>query len=131
MAWADNGPGWVVASMESADLVLASEPDFGTTLDLKLGVVGPSDPAAGVALGVEVRAFFPGPTAMQEDPVTGSLNASIAQWLMARDPELTSYVARQGTAMGRSGRVYLDRDDDGTIWVGGDVHTSVVGHVEL
>ena len=68
---------------------------------------------------------------MAEDPVTGSLNASLAQWLMGRDPSLTSYVARQGTALGRDGRVHIDRDDDGTIWVGGDVATCITGTVDL
>jgi PhzF family phenazine biosynthesis protein len=129
VAWADNGPGWVVAELTSADAVLALEPDFGDTLDLKLGVVGRA--RAGLDHDVEVRAFFPGPASMDEDPVTGSLNASIAQWLMTRDPSLQSYVARQGTALGRDGRVYLDRDDDGRIWVGGRVATSVTGTVEL
>lgn len=128
-AWADNGPGWVVAELASADEVLALRPDFAGTLDLKLGVVGRA--ADDDAHDVEVRAFFPGPDAMQEDPVTGSLNASIAQWLMARDPALRSYVARQGTALGRAGRVHLERADDGTVWVGGDVTPVVVGHVEL
>jgi PhzF family phenazine biosynthesis protein len=129
--WADNGPGWVVAELATAEAVVALEPDFGGTLDLKLGVVGRADPDAGSDHDVEVRAFFPGPASMEEDPVTGSLNASIAQWLMTRDPSLRSYVARQGTALGRDGRVHLDRDDDGRIWVGGRVATSVVGTVEL
>jgi PhzF family phenazine biosynthesis protein len=131
VAWADNGPGWVVAELGSADDVLALEPDFGGTLDLKLGVVGRTDPKTPDGHDVEVRAFFPGPASMEEDPVTGSLNASIAQWLMGRDPSLTSYVARQGTALGRSGRVVIDRDQDGTIWVGGQVSTAVTGTVEI
>jgi predicted PhzF superfamily epimerase YddE/YHI9 len=50
---------------------------------------------------------------------------------MERDPSLNSYVARQGTALGRDGRVHLDRDADGTIWVGGQTSTSVVGTVDL
>lgn len=129
VAWADNGPGWVVAELASADDVLALEPDFDGTLDLKLGVVGRA--GGSVDHDVEVRAFFPGPASMEEDPVTGSLNASIAQWLMARDPELTSYVARQGTALGRDGRVRVERDQDGVIWVGGRVTTSVTGTVEI
>ncbi len=67
---------------------------------------------------------------MQEDPVTGSLNASVAQWLMGRDDSLRSYVARQGTALGRSGRVYLQREGE-TIWVGGAVVPRLSGHVDL
>ena len=131
IAWADNGPGWVVAEVASADEVLTLEPDFGATLDLKLGVVGRVQPPGSASHDVEVRAFFPGPASMAEDPVTGSLNASVAQWLMGRDPSLTSYVARQGTALGRSGRVVIDRDIDGSIWVGGRVATSVAGTVEI
>lgn len=129
LAWVDNGPGWVAALMPSADHVLAVQPDFGDTLDLKLGVVGTAP--YGLDHDIEVRAFFPGPGGMAEDPVTGSLNASLAQWLMERDPALTSYVARQGTVLGRDGRVHIDRDDDGTIWVGGHTSTSVVGTVGL
>ena len=137
-AWCDNGPGWVAALLESADDVLAVDPDFGDALDLKLGLVGPvADPAAhrdhhdrDRDWDWEVRAFFPGATSMQEDPVTGSLNASIAQWLMARDDSMTSYVARQGTALGRSGRVYVRRIGD-DIWIGGAVTRCVSGFVQL
>jgi PhzF family phenazine biosynthesis protein len=131
-AWCDNGPGWVAALLPSADAVLDLDPDFGDTLDLKLGVVGPvaADALPDADHDVEIRAFFPGPSSMQEDPVTGSLNASVAQWLMSRDATLDSYVARQGTALGRSGRVYLRRDGD-AIWVGGDVARRVSGHVEI
>lgn len=128
--WCDNGPGWVAALLPSADDVLAIEPDFGDTLDLKLGVVGLVTDPTGADHDVEIRAFFPGPTSMQEDPVTGSLNASVAQWLMDRDDTIDAYVARQGTALGRSGRVYLRRDGD-DIWVGGAVTRRVSGSVEL
>lgn len=129
-AWCDNGPGWVAALLASGDDVLALEPDFGDTLDLKLGVVGPVADRDPDGHDVEVRAFFPGLTSMLEDPVTGSLNASLAQWLMGRDPTLESYVARQGTALGRAGRVHLRREG-GEIWVGGRVSRCVSGHVEL
>jgi PhzF family phenazine biosynthesis protein len=109
--WGDNGPGWVVAEVRSADVVVALKPDFANATDLKLGVVGRvTDESPSVDYDVEVRAFFPGPEATHEDPVTGSLNAAVAQWLMGRDPELTSYVARQGSVLGRDGRVYLDRE---------------------
>ena len=129
VAWVDNGPGWIAALLPSADHVLGLRPDFGDTLDLKLGVVGPADPDEGY--DVEVRAFFPGQSAMAEDPVTGSLNASLAQWLMGRDPSLHSYTAQQGTVLGRNGLVHIDRDPDGTIWVGGCVTTSINGTVTL
>lgn len=127
-AWVDNGPGWVAAELADADAVLDVRPDFTAVPGLKLGLVGR---AAGAAdHDVEVRAFFPGVGGTAEDPVTGSLNASLAQWLMGRDPSLTSYTARQGTALGRDGRVRLERDGD-TIWVGGDVVTCVAGSVEI
>jgi PhzF family phenazine biosynthesis protein len=129
VAWVDNGPGWVAALLPSADHVLDLRPDFGATLDLKLGVVGPADPDEGY--DVEVRAFFPGPAAMEEDPVTGSLNASLAQWLMERDPSLHSYTAQQGTVLGRNGLVHVHRDANDTIWVGGRVTTSITGTVNL
>lgn len=127
-AWVDNGPGWVAAELADADAVLAVEPDFGADGPFVLGLVGRA--AAGDDHDIEVRAFFPGPTGPAEDPVTGSLNASLAMWLMERDPDLTSYVARQGTALGRDGRVSVERDGD-TIWVGGEVTNAIVGTVEL
>lgn len=129
VAWVDNGPGWVAALLPSADHVLDLRPDFGDTLDLKLGVVGPADPDEGY--DVEVRAFFPGQSAMEEDPVTGSLNASLAQWLMGRDPSLHSYTAQQGTVLGRNGLVHIHREPDDTIWVGGCVTISIRGSVTL
>ena len=131
-AWADNGPGWVAVEVADDEVVRRLRPALGSLPDLKLGIVGR---AAGDGddhdFDVEVRAFFPVANGHCEDPVTGSLNASIAMWLMDRDPSLRSYVARQGTVLGRDGRVYLDRDDDGAIWVGGNTVTPIAGTVEL
>lgn len=128
-AWVDNGPGWVAALLPSADDVLEARPAFGSKRDLFLGLVGEAAP--GDDHQYELRAFFPGPASMLEDPVTGSLNASVAMWLMERDPDLVGYVARQGTALGRDGRVHVERDDDGAIWIGGEVATCVSGAIEL
>ncbi|MGA1438851.1 MAG: PhzF family phenazine biosynthesis protein [Ilumatobacteraceae bacterium] len=128
-AWADNGPGWVAVEVADVDTLLALRPDFTFAPELKLGVVAacaPGDPDR-----FELRAFHPAGGHHFEDPVTGSLNASVAQWLMARDPALTAYTARQGTALGRTGRVHIDRDAAGTIWVGGTVHSCLTGSVEL
>ena len=125
-AWVDNGPGWIAVLLESADAVLALEPRL---VDLDLGVVGPYAPGAPAAF--EVRAFFPKDGATAEDPVTGSLNASLAQWLIGTGRAPSSYLASQGTALGRRGRVRIDRDDDGTIWVGGGAVTCISGEVEL
>jgi PhzF family phenazine biosynthesis protein len=125
-AWADNGPGWVALMLESADAVLALRPTF---IDLDVGVVGPRP--AGSAEAFEVRAFFPKDGVLVEDPVTGSLNASLAQWLLGTGRASAPYVARQGTALGRLGRVHVSRDGDGAIWVGGGTVTCVAGVVEL
>jgi PhzF family phenazine biosynthesis protein len=125
-AWADNGPGWVALMLESADAVLALRPGF---IDLDVGVIGARP--AGSAEAFEVRAFFPKDGVLVEDPVTGSLNASLAQWLLGTGRASAPYVARQGTALGRSGRVHISRDGDGAIWVGGGTVTCVAGVVEL
>jgi PhzF family phenazine biosynthesis protein len=124
--WADNGPGWVAVMLASAAAVLALRP---APIDFDLGVVGPHP--EGSDLAIEVRAFFPKDGATVEDPVTGSLNASLAQWLLGSGRLSSPYVASQGTAIGRAGRVHVSRDDDGTIWVGGGTITCVSGDVEL
>jgi PhzF family phenazine biosynthesis protein len=124
--WVDNGPGWVAVLLPTAEAVLALRPGF---VDLDLGVVGPHPPGAPEAL--EVRAFFPKDGVTTEDPVTGSLNASLAQWLLGAGRVTAPYVASQGTVLGRSGRVHVAQDPDGTIWVGGGTVTCVSGDVEL
>ena len=124
--WADNGPGWVAVLLESADAVLAIRPQY---TELEIGVVGPHPPGAPEAL--EVRAFFPKDGTLVEDPVTGSLNASVADWLLRTGHLSAPYSARQGTALGRAGRVHVSQDPDGTIWVGGGTVTCIAGEVEL
>jgi PhzF family phenazine biosynthesis protein len=125
-AWADNGPGWVAVLLADADAVLALQPGV---VDLDIGVVGPHAPGHETAF--EVRAFFPKQGTTVEDPVTGSLNASLAQWLLAEGRAVVPYVAAQGTAIGRRGRVHVDRDDAGVIWVGGGTVTCITGEVEI
>jgi PhzF family phenazine biosynthesis protein len=124
--WVDNGPGWVAALLDDAKTVLAVAPDTG---DLKLGIVGPYP--VGSPEAVEVRAFFPAGRTSFEDPVTGSLNAGLALWLLRTGRLQAPYVASQGTALGRAGRVHIDRDSDGTVWVGGDAVTCVRGAIEI
>jgi PhzF family phenazine biosynthesis protein len=124
--WVDNGPGWVAVLLADADAVLAVRPAFA---QLDLGVVGPHP--AGADAAFEVRGFFPKDGSLVEDPVTGSLNASLAGWLLSSGRATAPYVARQGTALGRAGRVHVSRDDEGTIWVGGGTVTCVAGQVEL
>jgi PhzF family phenazine biosynthesis protein len=125
-AWADNGPGWVAVLLESAEAVLGLEPGY---VDLDLGVVGPYPANAPEAF--ELRAFFPRDGATAEDPVTGSLNASVAQWLISSGRARAPYVASQGTALGRHGRISISRDDGGTIWVGGGTVTCISGEVAI
>lgn len=98
-------------------------------VDLDIGVVGPYP--AGSPEAFEVRAFFPNAGTTVEDPVTGSLNASLAQWLLGTGRASAPYVASQGTALGRAGRVHISTDADGQIWVGGGTVTRVSGHAEV
>lgn len=124
LSWGDNGPGWVVVLMRDAAAVLDVRPDWSAFGGLDVGVVGPYPDGAECA--VEVRAFCPS-IGVVEDPVTGSLNASIGQWL-AGDRLPPSYVASQGTVLGRRGRVHVEKDGD-TVWVGGDAATTIKGTV--
>jgi PhzF family phenazine biosynthesis protein len=127
-SWADNGPGWLAVLLRSREAVLAVRPDYATLSGLRVGVVGPWDrDKDGADAQFEVRAFTGGG---YEDPVTGSLNASVAQWLIGAGIAPPSYVASQGTALGRAGRVYVERDG-ASIWVGGAVTTCVAGTVSL
>jgi len=125
-SWADNGPGWVAVLLPSAAEVLAVKPAVS---DLDLGLVGPYPPGSPQAF--EVRAFFPKDGAITEDPVTGSLNAALAPWLLRTGRATAPYVVSQGTALGRAGRVHISRDADGAIWVAGGTVTCIRGQVEL
>jgi predicted PhzF superfamily epimerase YddE/YHI9 len=154
----DNGPAWLGLLLESVQTVLALEPDHLAlkNLGVKVGVVAlegaapapaliarsnrearafgstnaASSPAGDDEPTVEVRAFA-APVGVTEDPVTGSLNASLAQWLMADGYAPTSYTASQGTCLDRAGRVHLVRDASGQVWVGGDTVTCISGMVNL
>lgn len=124
--WVDNGPGWVAVMLADADAVLAVDPGF---IDLNLGLIAPQPP--GHECAFEVRAFFPKDGVLAEDPVTGSLNAGLAQWQLASGGLRAPYVVSQGTALGRRGRVHVAQDGDGTIWLGGATHSWVVGRIEV
>lgn len=128
-AWVDNGPGWVGIMLESVDSVLALRPDFRVSDrdPIDIGVVGVHPEGSPVAY--EVRAFFSDQNGeMVEDPVTGSLNASLAQWLVGAGLADPPYVAAQGTALGRSGRVFVTEEND-DIWIGGRVADVVSGEL--
>lgn len=125
--WADNGPGWVAALLGSREELLALEPDFGALSPTKIGVVAPCPPERGADF--ELRAFVGGSHPL-EDPVTGSLNASVAQWLIGAGMAPARYVAAQGTVLGRDGRVYIERGAS-DLWVGGHCVSLVTGRVNL
>jgi PhzF family phenazine biosynthesis protein len=131
-SWIDNGPGWLGLQLASAADVLALEPDFVLMQGLEIGVIGPYDDSDRTAIGAdhEVRAFCPG-FSVPEDPVTGSLNAGFAVWLIGAGQLPGRYVARQGTAIGRDGRVRITTDEAGDTWVGGVCGTVVSGTLEL
>ena len=124
--WVDNGPGWCAVMLRSAKQVLSLKPDWAGLASMKLGVVGPHE--AGYDAAFEVRAFIG--DGGYEDPVTGSLNASLAQWMIGAGLAKPSYVAAQGAALKRAGRVYLRKDGD-DVWVGGDVVEVVCGELLL
>ncbi|MGN6276310.1 MAG: PhzF family phenazine biosynthesis protein [Solirubrobacterales bacterium] len=125
--WVDNGPGWIAVLLESAERVLELRPG---ALDFDLGVVGFHPD--GWEAAIEVRAFAPlGGGTWTEDPVTGSLNASVAQWLLGSARLTAPYVATQGSAIGRGGRVHVSQDDEGTIWVGGRTETVISGTLDM
>jgi len=127
-AWCDNGPPWRGVMLRSAEQVLALRPDGQALGGLFTGVVAPRP--AGDDCAFEVRAFFPGHGGLAEDPVTGSLNAALAQWLIGAGLAPERYVAAQGTALGRAGRVHVARDG-GTVWIGGESVGCIEGHVTL
>lgn len=125
--WVDNGPGWCAILLRSAAQVLAMQPDFAALGDFRLGIAAPQP--AGADTDYEVRVFVPS-LGVPEDPVTGSLNAGLAQWLIGTGAAKDQYVARQGTALGRAGTVFVERIGD-DIWIGGEVVGCVEGIVEF
>jgi PhzF family phenazine biosynthesis protein len=127
-SWLDNGPQWLALRIGSAEQLRALAPDHAALRHLaKVGVVAPQ--AAGADTQFEVRAFA-APMRVDEDPVTGSLNASLAGWLMEAGVAPRQYVAAQGSALGRAGRVHLHHDGQ-ALWVGGDVSAVISGQLEL
>ena len=129
-AWLDNGPRWLALWLDAANSVLALEPDHAALkrLGVKVGVAGPQ--AAGHEAAIEVRAFV-AMVGVPEDPVTGSLNASLAQWLIGKGELPPQYLAAQGSRLGRSGRVHLSQDEQGQVWVGGDVRRVLQGEIDV
>jgi PhzF family phenazine biosynthesis protein len=124
--WIDNGFSWIAVLLESAERVLELRP---SALEFDVGAVGFHSPGAEAA--IEVRAFFPVDGVAAEDPVTGSLNAGIAQWLIRSGRLQAPYIATQGSAIGRDGRIHVDHDAEGAIWIGGRCETVIAGSVSL
>ena len=123
--WVDNGPGWAVLQVESADVVRSIRPNFLHSRPLMVGVIGKSFD------GWEIRAFAP-KVGVAEDPVTGSLNASVAQWFARTGKAKGSYMVRQGGNVGRNGLVHINIDDaTDTVWVGGATRTIVEGTIHV
>jgi PhzF family phenazine biosynthesis protein len=125
--WVDNGPGWCAVMLRSAAQVLACRPDAALLGDLRLGLVGQHE--HGHEALFEVRAFVPA-LGVGEDPVTGSLNAGLGQWLIGAGLAPPAYLAAQGAVLGRAGRVFVEQAGD-KVWVGGDVAGCVEGTVAL
>ncbi len=126
-SWVDNGPGWLGLLLRSREAVLATEPDRASCTGMKLGLAAACpDRVATDGVGVEVRAFYSDGRDFGEDPVTGSLNAGLAQWLVPAGVLPERYVAAQGTVIGREGRVHVTVED-GVTWVGGATRTLVTG----
>jgi PhzF family phenazine biosynthesis protein len=122
-SWVDNGPGWLALQLPSAEDVLAVDPDLSTVQDLMIGVVGAYPDGR-----FELRAFAPA-VGVHEDPVTGSLNASVAQWLIGTGAAPDQYEASQGSRVGRHGVISVFRDAESQVWVGGTSTTSIRGTV--
>ena len=136
-SWCDNGPNWSAVLLKSAEQVLAIKPDAAILSGLDVGVVGPNlkHKTQGAVLeqdhDFEIRAFFPGNNGLTEDPVTGSLNAAVAQWLIGAGLAPKSYIARQGTVIARTGRVFIELDENNNVWVGGQSVTCIDGTVVI
>jgi len=127
--WIDNGPNWLGIVLKSTEAVLSVSLPAGIHEDFDTGLIGFAADADDAA--IEVRALFPDANGIiREDPVTGSLNASVAQWLLGNGTLTAPYRARQGTAMGRRGDVWIDQAD-GEIWVGGTASVVVEGELDF
>jgi PhzF family phenazine biosynthesis protein len=125
-AWVDNGPGWLGLLLGSAEEVLAIQP---RTMNLTLGVAGAYP--VGSTFAYEVRAFYSSRGVTLEDPVTGSLNASLAQWFIENGRFAAPYLASQGTAIGYAGVIRVSTDDSNSVWIGGNVTTRISGFVDI
>jgi len=129
--WVDNGAGWLAIMLRSREQVLALRPNYSTLAGLKVGVFAAFNPVKdGTSAQFEVRAFSAEAAVGHEDPVTGSLNAGLARWLIEARMAPSEYVVSQGIVLKRMGRVHIQQDGS-QIWVGGTVRTCVTGKLTL
>ena len=126
--WADNGPGWAVLVLDSAQRVLELEPDLARIPTAMVGFVGAYPP--GSAHDYEMRTFAPG-VGVPEDPVCGSMNASVGQWLTSTGAAPAEYRVSQGARLGRAGEISVVAESDGSVWVGGATTTCFEGVATL
>jgi PhzF family phenazine biosynthesis protein len=126
--WVDNGPGWAVVRLRTASEVLALEPDLSLLPTAMIGAIGFHP--EGREHTLEMRTFAPG-VGVAEDPVCGSMNASVGQWLTSTGATPRAYRVSQGTRVGRAGSVEVSADADGTVWVGGRTVTCIRGTIAV
>lgn len=124
--WVDNGPGWGVVQLPSADDVLALEPDLSIIPGAMIGAIGMYP--EGSEYAYEMRTFAPR-LGVPEDPVCGSMNASVGQWVIKSGLAPSSFRVSQGQKVGRAGEIAIHADDDGTVWVGGNTSTCIRGEI--
>ncbi|MEU6555264.1 PhzF family phenazine biosynthesis protein [Streptomyces sp. NPDC046915] len=126
--WVDNGPGWAVIQLPTADEVLALEPDLSVIPDAMVGAIGAHPEWA--EYDFEMRTFAPR-CGVAEDPVCGSMNASVGQWLTSTGAAPSSYRVSQGARLGRAGSIGISADGDGTVWVSGAATVHISGSITL
>ncbi|MFD6497193.1 PhzF family phenazine biosynthesis protein [Streptomyces sp. NPDC059944] len=126
--WVDNGPGWAVLQLATAEEVLALEPDLSLIPDAMVGAIGAHPESAGYHF--EMRTFAPG-AGVPEDPACGSMNAGVGQWLTSTGAAPSSYRVAQGTRLGRSASIAVTADGSGAVWVGGDTTVAIRGTITM
>jgi PhzF family phenazine biosynthesis protein len=127
--WVDNGPGWLGVLLASVEEVLALKPVTSWPRRMDVGVIGPFSGGDGPRF--ELRTFFSNHLgAIVEDPVTGSFQASAAQWMTGSGRAKPPYMTAQGTRLGRRGRAYIEQEG-GSLWIGGDTETLFSGETKF
>ncbi len=126
--WVDNGPGWAVVQLPTAGEVLALEPDLSVIPAAMVGAIGAYPDGSEHAF--EMRTFAPG-VGVAEDPVCGSMNASVGQWLTTTGAAPSAYRVSQGARVGRAGTIEITADADGAVWVGGATTGCIRGTITL